>query len=72
MLAVVAMLAWPSARLTSKTSAPAGSHYTDAIAAGLREAGATIEVPTAGLGLGRQLAWYGTRTTTPAGPRAGG
>ncbi len=37
----------------------AGSHYVAAIAAGLRAAGATIDLPTAGLGLGQQLAWYG-------------
>ena len=39
----------------------AGSHYVTAIAPGLRDAGATVDVPTAGLGLGRQLAWYGQR-----------
>jgi hypothetical protein len=39
----------------------AGSHYVNAIAPGLRAAGATVDVPTAGLALGRQLAWYGQR-----------
>jgi hypothetical protein len=37
----------------------AGARYVDAIAEGLRAAGATIKLPTAGLSLGRQLAWYG-------------
>ncbi len=39
----------------------AGARYVDAIGIRLRDAGASIEVPTAGLGLGKQLAWYGQR-----------
>jgi hypothetical protein len=39
----------------------AGSRYVEAIAQGLRSRGAEVDVPTAGLGLGRQLSWYGRR-----------
>jgi hypothetical protein len=36
----------------------AGARYVVAICDGLRDACATLDVPTAGLGLGQQLAWY--------------
>lgn len=39
----------------------AGARYVDAIADGLRAAGASFVVPAAGKGLGRQLAWYRSR-----------
>ena len=45
----------------------AGSHYVKAVEAGLRASGATIVVPTAHLGLGEELAWYGP-PHRPAGP----
>lgn len=40
----------------------AGSRYVSAIAADLRAAGAQVEVPTAHLRLGQQLAWYRSET----------
>ncbi|MFZ5854207.1 MAG: DUF6884 domain-containing protein [Chloroflexota bacterium] len=39
----------------------AGARYVEAIADGLRAAGASVRVPTAGRSLGQQLAWYRSR-----------
>lgn len=44
----------------------AGSAYADrGLVEGLRAAGATVELPVAGLTFGQQLAWYRTRPARP-------
>ncbi len=40
----------------------AGARYVEALEQGLGEAGARIDVPTEGLTMGRQLAWYTEHT----------
>ena len=49
----------------------AGAAYTDfGLAAGLRAAGATVELPVAGLTMGEQLAWYGDSARAANAPDA--
>jgi hypothetical protein len=51
----------------------AGAAYTDhGLVDGLRDAGASVDLPVAGLSLGQQLAWYAGRAPRGAPPPAPG